>query len=85
MSESQSISKIIQKAGGKTLVELLESEEKAKNCKNSIWEESEKIGKNKRLFCLACIYHRFLVFLNLSWYRYNKLDLIFQDIRRLLL
>ena len=32
----------------KTLVELLESEEKAKNCKNSIWEESEKIGKNKR-------------------------------------
>ena len=48
MSESQSISKIIQKAGGKTLVELLESEEKAKNCKNSIWEESEKIGKNKR-------------------------------------
>ena len=46
MSESQSISKIIQKAGGKTLVELLESE--AKNCKNSIWEESEKIGKNKR-------------------------------------
>ena len=48
MSESQSISKIIQKAGGKTLVELLESEEKSKNCKNSIWEESEKIGKNKR-------------------------------------
>ncbi len=48
MSESQSISKIIQKADGKTLVELLESEEKAKNCKNSIWEESEKIGKNKR-------------------------------------
>ena len=48
MSESQSISKIIQKAGGKTLVELLESEEKAKNCKNSIWEESEKIAKNKR-------------------------------------
>ena len=48
MSESQSISKIIQKAGGKTLVELLESEEKAKNCKNSIWEESEKMGKNKR-------------------------------------
>ena len=48
MSESQSISKIIQKAGGKTLVELLESEEKAKNCKNSICEESEKIGKNKR-------------------------------------
>ena len=48
MSESQSISKIIAKAGGKTLVELLESEEKAKNCRNSIWEESEKIGKNKR-------------------------------------
>ena len=48
MSESQSISKIIAKAGGKTLIELLESEEKAKNCKNSIWEESEKIGKNKR-------------------------------------